>query len=350
MKIKNIITNFVAQHKKIISFIVLLLAGMLSTLYVEYRFQYDQNKWLATRIFLISVAIVLYGGLPKITRDRNRKKIIAILIATILLYAINLVANLVNVYHLGEYQRVQNFCAPRPEQCQAIVDWFYQLKLYRFVSLTSYFFSYVIFFLVGLLFSEEIYKKTTRLLKTLPRVKLEYAWVFYFLLIYLIFQQLIFVFSAMSKRVVSVFYTLGMPYEERWEASMGGRYSFGWMWTYTRFINEQTAENTIILVPDRAAPWEMEGNPYYTRWFVYPRKMVQLNGATEIPAEADVVLITYGIFGYHKKVFPTFPISNQRIDEIVLIDRTTLEVTKQTDIDFRPENYQDAWGLIRLKP
>ena len=271
------------------------------------------------------------------------------MISFVFLYVLNLLANLINVYHLDEYQAVRDFCTSSPKTCQTIVNTFFKLKLYRFVSLTSYFFSYVIFFLIGLLFSEEIYKKAADLLKNLPRVKLEYAWLFYLLLIYLVFQQLIFVFSTISKRVISVFGTLDTPYEQRWEATMGGRYSFGWMWTYMEFINNHTAENTIILIPDQAAPWEMEGNPFYTRWFIYPRRMVQLDENREIPTEADIALITYGIFGHNKEVFPTITIPEENIAEIVLIDRSTLEVTTIMDAGFDPEDYQDDWGFIRFR-
>ena len=342
------------KNQDLLLFFLLLLVGLVSTHYVEYKFQYAQFKWLGWRVFVIAAAIVQYGALPKKIHQRYQRPLLFILAAIVVFYLINLLANLINVYHLERFPSLMGYCEQNEQLCDTIVRTFFQFKVYRFVSLTSYFFMYVIFLIVGLLFSQQVYKRTLKVWRKLPkirlrRVKLKYVLLFYFLLVYILIQQLISAFSTISKKMVKMYYTSALPYEQRWEQVMGGRFSFGWMKTYSEFVNAHTPENSTLLIPDMEAPWEMEGNPDYLRWFIYPRKMVQMKGSSEVPKEADYALLTYGVFGYYKRTFPTFFIGQDQINEIIFVNQNTLEVTRQQNIDYHPEEYKNVWGLIELK-
>jgi len=345
MKIKN---------KNLLLFLFFLCFGILLTLYVEYKFQYSQFKWLGFRVLIISAAVVEYGLLSQKIRKKYYSLIIKTLIFFIFFYLTIFFANLINIYHLDKFEQVNNFCFNKPKVCESITINFYKFKIYRFVSLTSYFFYYVIFFLIGMIFSEKISYKVNKNWKKIPKVKipkvkLKYAWLFYFLMTYLLFQQLVLVFSIMSKKTVKMFSALSVPYEERWEAGMGGRYSFGWMATYGDFVNSHTEEKSTILIPEQTAPWEMEGNPFYVRWFFYPRRTIQMKGSKEIPEKAQYVLITNGVFGYQKSIFPNFPISKEKIKKIILVDRATLENIVISSQDYYPEDFENKWGIIELK-
>lgn len=354
----------ILKHRNYLIFYGLLLLGFASTLYVEYKFQYEQFKWLEWRVLIIALAIVQYGRLPKIFRKRNVRRLYLSLGLTLLLYGLNFLANLINVYHLDKFQSVTDFCIQNGRWCASISENFFKFKMYRFVSLTSYFFMYVIFLIIGLLFSEPIYERVLKIVSRIPqihvrrvkfkkikfkKVKLKYVLLFYFFVVYILSQQLISAFSTMSKNIVKMYYTLAIPYDQRWEAVMGGRFSFGWMKTYADFVNEQTPPNTVILIPNREAPWEMEGNPYYLRWFIYPRDMVQMFESTEIPANADYALLTYGVFGYNKKTFPDFSISRDKIEKIIIVNQNNLTVTVKEKNDYNPADYTNVWGLIQFK-
>lgn len=356
---KQPLYKYIRKNKNFLVFFGLVFLGLASTLYVEYKFQYEQFRWLEWRVFVISIAVVLYGALPQGFRRKNNKKLYLILGLTALLYFLNLLANLLNVYHLDKFPAIVDFCTRSAEVCISIGENFFRYKVYRFVSLTSYFFMYVIFLIIGLLFSEKIYERIIQIWARVPlihikkvkinKVKLRYVLLFYFLVVYILAQQLIFVFSAISKKIVRMYSTVQIPYGQRWEQVMGGRFSFGWMKTYSEFVNEQSPDDSVLLIPNREAPWEMEGNPHYLRWFIYPRGMVQMFESTEIPADADYALLTYGVFGYKKETFPNFFISREKIDEIIFVNQNTLEVTRKENIDFRPEEYENVWGLIKLR-
>ena len=341
--------SWIKKNKKTLLFFLFLISGLLSTLYVEYKFQYQQFKWLAWRVLVVSGAIVQYGAIEKRVRKKYTKIIIKLLIVFFFLYIINFFANSINIYHLEKFESINNYCNLNPNICYSIQNLFFHLKIYRFVSLTSYFFYYTIFLLIGLLFSEKIYNQAKKIWKKIPKVKIKFAWQFYFLIIYLIFQQLISVFSLMSKKIIKILYAFEIPFEERWEPLMGGRYSFGWIDTYSKFINSKVPREATLLIPNQTGPWEMEGNRWYYRWFVYPRDLVQMLDQPEIPKEANYALITYGVFGYHKNVFPNFKIPKEKIDKIILVDQKTLEEAILPAEAFYPDNYQNKWGVIKFK-
>lgn len=347
-KNKNLLAKVIKKQKYLLFFVFLIL-GISLTLYVEYKFQYEQYKWLGWRVLIISGSIVQYGAISQKVRDKYKFLIIKLFIVFFVLYLINFLANSINIYHLEKFDSVTGFCHTNISICSSISFWFFKLRIYRYISLTSYFFFYIMFLLIGLLFSEKIYDRTYKLWQKIPKVKLKYAWLFYFLMTYLIFQQLISAFSVMSKKTVKMFDTLRVPFEDRWEPVMGGRFSFGWIDTYANFINANVPEIATILIPNQTAPWEMEGNEYYFRWFIYPRRMVQMLDLTEIPTEAEYALISYGVFGYHKDVFPNFKIAKEKISKIILIDQETLVETIKDSEDFDPGNYQNKWGVIKFK-
>jgi hypothetical protein len=347
-KYKKII-NKIKKNRNYLLFFFFLILGLTLTLYVEYKFQYFQFKWLGLRVLIASAAIVQFGILPTKFRRKYQPMIFKIFLLVIFLYLVNFLSNLINVYHLYRFSNINNFCQNSPNTCQLVVENFYKFKIYRFVSLTSYFFFYVIFLLIGLLFSEKISNQINKVWKKIPKIKLKYVWPFYFLMTYLIFQQLISVFSIMSKKTVKILATLNVPFEERWEPIMGGRFSFGWIATYSKFINSEVEEDSTILIPNQVAPWEMEGNPYYIRWFLYPRKTVQMLDSIEIPKEAEYILISYGIFGYHKNVFPNFSINKDKIKKIILVNQETLEISFIENQDFHPDDFVNKWGIIKLK-
>ena len=351
---KTVLYKIVKKNQEVLLFGFLMSVGLLSTLYVEYKFQYEQFKWLSWRVFVIAAAIVQYGALPHSFHKKYQKVLTSLFVVVCFLYVLNLLANLINVYHLERFPSLMEYCEQNEQTCDLIVQTFFRLKIYRFVSLTSYFFMYVIFLIIGLLFSQHVYKRVTKIWHKLPkiklrRVRLKYVLLFYFLLVYILVQQLISVFSGVSKKVVKMYYTFNTPYEQRWEQVMGGRFSFGWMKTYADFVNAHSPESATLLIPDMVAPWEMEGNPNYLRWFIYPRKMVQTVGDDDVPDSADYALLTYGVFGYQKQTFPTYFISKAEIDEIIIINQNTLTVTRKQNLDYHPEDYQNVWGLIKLR-
>lgn len=342
------------RYKNYLLFLVFFTLAIFLNLYVEYKFQYTQFKWLDRRIILIFLAIFQYGSLPEKLRKKIKPAVISIIFLLGMLYAANFLANYFNVYHLDKYQSVTNFCQSKPSICLLANQYFYKLKLYRFVSLTGYFFLTLILLFSGLLVSSPIYKLINRIWQqnfttSTPKISFRYIWLFYILLFLLFFQQLNFILAIASNKTVKIISTLPLPFEERWEVVMGGRDSFGFIKTLADFIKTQVPPGAILLIPNRDSPWSMEGNPEYIRWFLYPIKITQMLESNDIPSEVEYIMISYGVFDIHKNVFPNFPIGKEKIAKIILIDKETLEIQEIIGEDFIPENYQNKWGVIKLK-
>ena len=142
-------------------------------------------------------------------------------------------------------------------------------------------------------------------------------------------------------------------YDEKMVIALGGNSGTGWIYTYSKFINKYVPENGTIFIPPQKQAWQMEGNRYYFRWYVYPRKIVTNEKEIEspIPPEADYVLISYGawIWNTTEYVWPRIHIPMEKIDIIYYINRDSLEETEVKNADYTPNFETQDWGIIELK-
>lgn len=145
--------------------------------------------------------------------------------------------------------------------------------------------------------------------------------------------------------------TMTLNREGRFMYLNGGIDSTGWIWPYTQFINKHVAERGVIFIPPQKEAWQMEGNPYYMRWFIYPRFTVQSQEITApIPEEADYVLIDDGAWpGMTEYGWPRVAIPAEKIEKMTFIDRKTHEETVITGQAYDPKTMSHKWGVIQLK-
>lgn len=126
----------------------------------------------------------------------------------------------------------------------------------------------------------------------------------------------------------------------------------GWMVTLGEFINRHTPETATIYIPPQKFPWLMEGNPFFFRWFVYPRTLISgpSSELIEQPFQAKYIMIASGGWPSATGIgWPKMDISAEQIESILLINRETLkeELHEQTDYIFA--DHLTNWGLITLK-
>lgn len=145
--------------------------------------------------------------------------------------------------------------------------------------------------------------------------------------------------------------TVNLSWEERFIYLNGGLKSTGWITPYTKFVNRHVPAQATIFIPPQMEAWQMEGNPYYIRWFIYPRYTVQAPEiVAPIPAEADYVLIDNGAWpGMTEYGWPRIFIPAEQIVRMVFIDRESGVETVVTGQAYDPATMAHKWGVIELK-
>lgn len=251
--------------------------------------------------------------------------------------------NIVDVYNIQRFSFFAIICNDYPGICYTVSDWFYKVKIYRFITLSPLFFSSLFVFLmycwgVSALNFKKIKEKLSK----------KQSFILGLIIFYMI-PQLVMDVGTIYYSVLKGFKLLKLPYEERFVDAAGGNRSHGWIKTLSELAVSQTSSDDLIVIPPDSSPWEMEGNSLYIRSFLYPRRVENIHPDNSFSPEAKAILITQGIYYGGDHSWPDFPISQERIEKIVLIDRETLMLTTYTEIAFIPEVYKSKWGVIILK-
>lgn len=204
-----------------------------------------------------------------------------------------------------------------------------------------------------IVFITQSVEKLPHLKKLKKRVRLK-SWVeiaFIIMMLTFCLHQLLTTFSGLLGQIGSIVRNAQTTYFERKMLAYGGKDSAGWIYPYTEFINRHVPVDGIIFIPPQMESWEMEGNPYFLRWFIYPRNTIHSKTIyDQIPADAEYVLIAWGSWKFSAKEFgwPRITIPKEQIETIVFIDRTTGLETSINNADFIPQSFEQ-WGIIKLR-
>jgi len=108
-------------------------------------------------------------------------------------------------------------------------------------------------------------------------------------------------------------------------------------------------EDASIFIPPQNDVWAQEGNPYYFRWFVYPRKMVQSSDAYALlPEAARFILVSNGGWNGGDSGWPKIHVPEKNIKTVFLIDRYSLKERTVTAHDYYTSLAPTEWGVIEL--
>jgi len=124
---------------------------------------------------------------------------------------------------------------------------------------------------------------------------------------------------------------------------------WGFYYDYMKFVRENTAPDSNILIPPHSYHWLSTGNGGLNRYFLYPRK--HINGEVDnIPDNGyDYVLIAKGLW-YSEGVDWGWPKVYVKASKIWYIDPQTLKVSElEKDFDPKDSFNMQAWGLIKVK-
>lgn len=148
--------------------------------------------------------------------------------------------------------------------------------------------------------------------------------------------------GSIAKEIDLIIENAGEDYDVKMAARITDFYWFA------KFVKENTPEDAVIYLPDQMAPWQRGGNPFYMRYFLYPRKLVA--GYYSL-SDYNGPRITYYVvsFGDSKryseklrKQWPQFSINARKIifeDGEVLYNK-----------EYNPDNpiFQNQWAIVEI--
>jgi hypothetical protein len=175
---------------------------------------------------------------------------------------------------------------------------------------------------------------------------------FFGLVFLCVFPQVQDILQTMHVVGVKFIQNMNKTEKEKFAFELGGEKYTGWIVPFTDFVNEHVPEHATIFTPPQKESWQMEGNQYFLRWFLYPRNIVTSQDINaEIPAETDYVMIAYGAWPWGVKEFgwPRLSIPKEKIARIIYIDRQTREVSAVENEDYVFVPNKEVWGVIELK-
>lgn len=293
---------------------------------------------------IITLFIVgIFFLLKKSTRTKLQKAIYIFTFVWAGAFLLNIVLNMVNVYSLGENQAIQSFCAANSQICIFIETAFYKLKLFRFITLSPYFFIFPLLIPLAA-------KMRTILPKEIKNYHASQK-LFLVIIFILVFSNLAHSFYSVYLTVIQGYQVRNENFYDRFTFKQGGASYYGWIRVFSNFIIAHTEPDAGILVPPQSEEYIMEGNTNYFRWFLYPRPLYHLE-KLEVgiySAKIQYVILSGGECESKLCVWPDFEIPTDRIEQILLINRENQNITQFDNTGYTPDEYQNQWGIIKLK-
>ncbi len=115
------------------------------------------------------------------------------------------------------------------------------------------------------------------------------------------------------------------------------------------FVDNYTEGSSTIVVPPTERPWLTVGNSSLSRYFTYPKKVIE-GSYSELPEEMfDYVTIAVGSWNVAEEERYNWPKVQVPAEKIWYIDLNTLSIEESfSDFDPADERNKGAWGLIKV--
>lgn len=297
---------------------------------------------LESGIFIVQIlsGLIFYLANKNNTNNELKKNwlILTVGFSLIFFYIVNFSLNAINVYSLNENKFVTSFCQNHNSTCKSIINLFYKAKIYRFITLSSY------VFLAPVLLSFSLttdFKKILPFTKNLAFLSLVYA---------MITTNLLISFNAISLSLTQGFIVRDESYRDRFVYKQGGTFYHGWILVYADFVNQYTKPEDTLILPPQSETYKMEGNIFYFRWFVHPRRLVHFEDVKNLVDDSNkFIVLTEGECPSQECVWPNFPIESDQIESVIYINRNDQSVEVKSNVTYYPEQNYGMWGLIKLK-
>lgn len=131
------------------------------------------------------------------------------------------------------------------------------------------------------------------------------------------------------------------------------RVVWGDFYTYMSMVKELTPENAIIIHPPQKNPWQLEGNQFIDRYFLYPRTLVSAKNLSKVRKEETgvYIMLAWGNSSYPPADGDSFgwPNFDIKATRVLFFDLKTRQIqTIEGPYKYTDPINKNAWGLIEL--
>lgn len=226
--------------------------------------------------------------------------------------------------------------------------YYLQLKLYRFYTLPSWFFTMLLFVFVFPGYSR--FRELASSIHTTLFSKRNTS------LTLLVLVILLSQFLTVGSQVISQgLYTLEhrrLEPTKRYAMRKYGVGDSGWFYNvglyWQRVIPNE--EGITIGIPPQGDPWIKSGNIYYVLYFMFPRKVEMLTKEmSEVPSNLTHLVIARGETDHGDFGWPTRVIPKDQIQWIDFYNPFTNEEWRVENMEYNPEAFKNYYGVIHLK-
>jgi len=235
-------------------FLVLLffLGLLVSNFIFELEGVLSYSHHLLLRSVLALAVVSLFFSMRRVTRQKLQPVIrVGIIVLAAALF-INIFLNMINVYSLGESFWGVEFCAAFVSLCTFVQTVFFTFKLFRFITLSSYFFLLPLFTLLMIYLGNDFVLGTKKY--DLPRK-------FFLALIFLlILPNLLKSFHRAYLSIIQSYQIRHENFYDRFVFKEGGPGYYGWIKVFSNFILAQTPTSASLLVPPQAIGFYILGD------------------------------------------------------------------------------------------
>lgn len=265
---------------------------------------------------------------------------------------LNFFLNFINIYDVVKEPWVAQLCLQQTKICAALSLAFNLSRLNRFITLSTTFLFLFAAFFVGIFIlqkQKKFFSKhfTKHVFSSFDQ---QLRWVFFGGLVMVMLVNLATVTERIDHLVLESWYARQLSFADRFLPYEFGVHHQGWIWPYSRFLLKHVPEDGVFFIPPQNITWAQEGNQYYFRWFIYPRKMLQSSDAyASLPIEAQYVIVSNGGWSGGAAGWPKIHIPEDRVAEVYLIDRYSLRERTVSAAEYYQTLTQTEWGVMKLK-
>lgn len=127
------------------------------------------------------------------------------------------------------------------------------------------------------------------------------------------------------------------------------REQIGLFYDYTKFINANTPEDALILHPKQQSQWPEISNQGYTRYFIYPRRLVSEDSDEKLKSDIAYIFIIGRKTLDGKNELNQWPEIKVSAKRLIYMPETPSGEATILNKDYDPnDKINDRWGIIEL--
>lgn len=160
---------------------------------------------------------------------------------------------------------------------------------------------------------------------------------------------ILFLISNLSKDLDYI-----VPYSIKIVRSLNSSYdqkmseTWGIYYDYINFVRNHTDESVSLAIPPFKGAWTTVGSFWLDNYFLFPRKLYQLQDEESVPEGTDYIMLAKGSWPSPEWEYGWPKVKINNVD-ILYFEKGIFNETWKENVTYVPEDNVNNWGLIRVR-